>query len=129
MDRMCVPDAITVQNPHSAVCVFLIRSRTSGFVMRPIRSLLHSCTIEAALNSRPLTAKSSDPEEIDCLTPGHFLKYLHTLQQRSKWTRGIGDPKIGDLVLIRVSNLPTSLWKMGRIVQLFPEPPQVLLGS
>ncbi|KAG8233696.1 hypothetical protein J437_LFUL013348, partial [Ladona fulva] len=104
--------------------------------------------------------KSSDPGEIDCLTPGHFLvgrpliglpeyisneamnlptrwklieqlfqhfwrrwsqEYLHTLRQRSKWTRGIGDPKIGDLVLIREPNLPPSLWKMGRIIQFFPD--------
>ncbi|KAG8239245.1 hypothetical protein J437_LFUL010635 [Ladona fulva] len=86
------------------------------------------CKIEAVLNSRSLTAKSSDPGEIDCLTLGHFLfgrplislpeyisneEYLHTLQQHSKWTQGIGDPKIGDLVLIREPKLPPSLWKMG----------------
>jgi len=31
------------------------------------------CRIEAALNSRPLTPVTCDPEDLDCLTPGHFL--------------------------------------------------------
>lgn len=29
--------------------------------------------IEACLNSRPLVAVTEDPEDLDCLTPGHFL--------------------------------------------------------
>lgn len=31
------------------------------------------CRIEAALNSRPLTTVTSDPEDLDCLTPGRFF--------------------------------------------------------
>lgn len=47
-------------------------------------------------------------------------EYLHTLQQRYKWTSHTPPPKIDDLVLIKEDNLATLHWKRGRIVKLLP---------
>lgn len=119
-----------------------------------------STRVESILNSRPLTPLSSDPTELDCLTPGHFLiggplvappepgwkdvpynrlsrwqlvqaltqslwkrwsqEYLHTLQQRSKWSRRQENVKIGDLVLLHEPNAPPLSWRLGRITSVSP---------
>ncbi|XP_050547407.1 uncharacterized protein LOC126909072 [Daktulosphaira vitifoliae] len=42
-----------------------------NFTLEEFSTML--CRIEGILNSRPLTPSSSDPSELDCLTPGHFL--------------------------------------------------------
>lgn len=115
--------------------------------------------VEAMLNSRPLTALSTDPAELSALTPGHFLigaplaalpepnlrevpsnrlhhwqliqafhqriwqrwqlEYLHTLQQRSKWTTPQDNLKVNDLVLVHNSTPPLT-WPLARITAVHP---------
>ncbi|GFV39406.1 pro-Pol polyprotein [Trichonephila clavipes] len=58
------------------------------------------CEIEAVLNSRPLTPLTSNFDDFETLTPGHFL--------------------VGTLVLIKDENLPTTKWSTGRITEIFP---------
>ncbi|CAH2099405.1 unnamed protein product [Euphydryas editha] len=118
------------------------------------------CEIEACLNSRPLCPISPSDENVDPLTPGHFLigeapvtvpcpnisdakmthltrwqygqklindfwsrwqsEYLTSLQQRTKWVKGMPEFNIGDIVLIKQPNLPPGKWALGRIVDKHP---------
>lgn len=119
-----------------------------------------STRVEAMLNSRPLTQLSTDPTELNPLTPGHFLtggplvtpveydlqktpmnrlrrwqlvqamaqnlwsrwklEYLHTLHQRSKWTKKQENLQVGQLVIINDTNSPPLSWKLGRIISTSP---------
>ncbi|GFX97048.1 uncharacterized protein TNCV_1997801 [Trichonephila clavipes] len=58
------------------------------------------CEIEAVLNSRPLTPLTSNFDDFETLTPGHFL--------------------VGTLVLIKDENLRSTKWSTGRITEIFP---------
>ncbi|XP_011255126.1 uncharacterized protein LOC105250635 [Camponotus floridanus] len=100
--------------------------------------------IEAILNSRPLSALSSDPNNLNYLSLGHFLidnslisysepditqyfwkrwslKYLSQLQRRAKWYTNRGEQlKVGQLVLCRENGLPPLSWMLGRVQEVCP---------
>ncbi|GFS58551.1 integrase catalytic domain-containing protein [Trichonephila clavipes] len=84
--------------------------------------------IEACLNSRPLTPMSNDPQDLQPLTPGHFLigapmaSFPEEVpsQPAAKWNKPRRNPKVNDRVLVKQDNLPPLQWSLGRVVQVFP---------
>jgi Family of unknown function (DUF5641) len=49
-----------------------------------------------------------------------YKDYLNELQQRKKWNKENPNIKIGDMVLMKDDNLPPTMWKLGRIVEVYP---------
>lgn len=47
-------------------------------------------------------------------------EYMHTLQQRTKWTAAADNVSLGALAIIRDEILPPAKWLMGRIIELHP---------
>lgn len=125
-----------------------------------LNTVLHQ--VEATLNSRLLSAMSSDPNDFRPLTAGHFLtmgptvtipappeppnlgvsssprnrwtliqqitqhfwtrwrnEYLHTLQERLKWTHQAANLQPNDLVIIKEPTPPLT-WVTARIVEVYP---------
>ena len=111
--------------------------------------LLTAITVDESLvNSRPLTEVSSDADDLEALTPNHFLigratpnlpkrwrqaqvitthiwkrwlhEYLPGLTARKKWFQAVPYLKAGDLVLIVDYGTPRGFWPLGRIVTVFP---------
>lgn len=122
--------------------------------------------IESVLNSRPLCALSADPNDLQSLTPGHFLtlepfcgipepdltplninrlsrwqliqrlhadfwkrwshEYVHSLQERHKWTEPAPPIELNTLVLIKHDSKPPLQWELGRVIDLHPGKDEVI---
>lgn len=48
------------------------------------------------------------------------IEYLHTLQERSKWTTQRPNVSVNDMVVIRESQVPPLEWRLGRITEVIP---------
>ena len=51
----------------------LLHRKLGSATLTPEELNILLCQVEACLNSRPITAMSSDPSDLYYLTPGHFL--------------------------------------------------------
>ncbi|XP_018400050.1 PREDICTED: uncharacterized protein LOC108777616 [Cyphomyrmex costatus] len=86
--------------------------------------------VEGILNSRLITALSSDPNDPQALTPAHYLigkpitalpeEYLSELQKRSKWDKAGPKLEPGTTVLLKNKGLPCTQWALGKVIALFP---------
>lgn len=47
-------------------------------------------------------------------------EYLHTLQERTKWTTPKRNIEVNDLVIIHEDNAPSLYWKLGRVTSVSP---------
>ncbi|XP_025193649.1 uncharacterized protein LOC112593471 [Melanaphis sacchari] len=47
-------------------------------------------------------------------------EYLTTLQERSKWTEGVPNLKVKDMVVLVDNQSPPLMWRLGRVVELLP---------
>ncbi|XP_014217491.1 uncharacterized protein LOC106646011 [Copidosoma floridanum] len=110
--------------------------RTMGETLYTLEEITTLLTrIEAILHSRPLEPLTNDPEDLDMLTPGHFLliqaqkqrfwkqwstQYLRRLNSISNWHTPAHDIKTGSLVLITSETIPPQKWPLARVVYVHP---------
>ena len=65
--------------------------------------------IEATVNSRPLTPMSDDPNDLNCLTPGHFLVGDHLMSTNELYVSQIQTTRLSRWQ--RIQQLQQHYWK------------------
>ncbi|XP_028982527.1 uncharacterized protein LOC107046529 [Diachasma alloeum] len=103
---------------------------STTFTYEKLNSIL--IQIEACLNSRPIAPMSDDPEDLQALTPGHFLigeplqkiqqfwsRWSRECLQRNqaiyKWNQRRENIEVGD-ILTADEDYPPAKWPLSRVV-------------
>ncbi|KRX13015.1 Tigger transposable element-derived protein 6, partial [Trichinella nelsoni] len=47
-------------------------------------------------------------------------EYVVNLSQRKKWTKSKQEPHVGDIVLVSEDEVPTHMWPMARVIEVYP---------
>ncbi|KRZ81507.1 hypothetical protein T08_10118, partial [Trichinella sp. T8] len=47
-------------------------------------------------------------------------EYVVNLSQRKKWTKSKQEPHVGDIVLVSEDDVPTHMWPMARVIEVYP---------
>ncbi|KRZ85858.1 hypothetical protein T08_7221 [Trichinella sp. T8] len=47
-------------------------------------------------------------------------EYVVNLSQRKKWTKSKQEPHVGDIMLVSEDDVPTHMWPMARIIEVYP---------
>ncbi|XP_075170487.1 uncharacterized protein LOC142242854 [Haematobia irritans] len=89
--------------------------------------------IEAIMNSRPISPASTDPNDLQALTPGHFLIGcpLLSLPERTNFDSDIShlqswqrifaqELNVNDMVIVHEDNVPPMKWITGRVTNIVP---------
>ncbi|XP_065080286.1 uncharacterized protein LOC135703111 [Ochlerotatus camptorhynchus] len=117
-----------------------LRATIGNSVLSQDEFITRMARIEAWLNSRPLTPLSADTNDLEVLTPGHFLihrpltsfpesdlsEIRETASTVGRRTTNCIDAfgsrdniDVGTLVLFKEDNLPPLKWKYGRITRVY----------
>lgn len=86
--------------------------------------VLHTALVEVEgiINSRPITAASSDPLDLEALTPNHILIYRPNLNFPFDVVaeQEVRNLEKEDLVMIVEPNVSRGMWQIGRVIEVYP---------
>lgn len=51
---------------------------------------------------------------------------MNTLQAREKWVKSGDNLKVGTMVVVKTGDAPPLSWPLGRIVEVYPGPDQIV---
>ncbi|KMQ88394.1 hypothetical protein RF55_12134 [Lasius niger] len=121
---LCKIEACINSRPISALSddPYDLTALTSGHFLigRPLVSVPEMSVLD--LNTNRLSRWQQVQSMHERIWRSWSHDYLHSLQQRRKWTESQPDVKVNELVLLKNNLLPPSKWGLARITEVHPGP-------